>query len=741
MGYKKISIEKWGGETYTAIPITIEYDLERNAADMRYKIRLTLGALNNGHYFNISIRTDISFDGVLKIENKVLKDSSPSSWSNPIVWESDWITVSGKTTGTTALSLRVFAGNWQSGGRDATYAYSLPILPAASDFSVGAITIGSQVTVQIDRRDPGFTHTVDLSFAGASVQATGAETSAELTVPMDWCSSLPNAAEGSGTMTVITYSGATEIGRVIKAVRLLVPASVVPTVSISVDGTYDLGGLYVQGKTRLTITASHAGSYGSAIVAVNIKGAGYSGNTDVLQTGELNVTGDVDITALITDTRGRTATASITITVLAYSRPVLSVTSCYRCDADGNATESGTYLNAKASFSCSTLNGHNAISCGVSYRKKGAAWSGETAILPDIGKVVFGEIAATDAYEVRFRAIDSIGESAESIVIINSSANYLITAVRGKIALGGYVDQSKDDGVQVFGDLFVRGYSILDYIRLSGIAPNRNLLDNSDFRNPVNQRGLQEYTSDGYSIDRWIFEKSGNGNALLVVQRVEDGFPEDRISLQVGSGFADFYQNLENYDKIAGKIYTLAVNINGVVYTQVFTMGSISGGISLGNDGAVFYSTPSQHVLIRSTTAPGFNMLWMALYEGEFTAETMPEYHPKGYGAELAECIRYYRKSYDGNNIKSVTGVVSIKPANANWLCTVNFDTPMRAVPTITLYSPVTGKVGCVSDFHTDADTETVSVTATKRNFAILLYGGFNEDHSYYFNYEASADI
>ena len=270
-------------------------------------------------------------------------------------------------------------------------------------------------------------------------------------------------------------------------------------------------------------------------------------------------------------------------------------------------------------------------------------------------------------------------------------------------------------------------------------ASHRNILDNSDFRNPVNQRGLQEYTSNGYSIDRWTFEKQDN--ARLVVQRVEDGFPEDRISIQVGSGFADFYQNLENYDKMAGKRYTLAVNIKGVVYAQVFTMGRNAGGISLGNDGAVFYSTPNKHVLIRATTAPGFNMLWMALYEGEYTAETLPEYQPKGYGAELAECIRYYRKSYDGNNIKSTTGVVSIKPANANWLCTVNFDTPMRAVPTITLYSPVTGKVGCVSDFHTDVDTETVSVTATRRNFAIMLPGGFNEDHSYYFNYDASSDL
>lgn len=35
---------------------------------------------------------------------------------------------------------------------------------------------------------------------------------------------------------------------------------------------------------------------------------------------------------------------------------------------------------------------------------------------------------------------------------------------------------------------------------------------------------------------------------------------------------------------------------------------------------------------------------WAVLYEGEYTAETLPPYVPKGYAAELAECLRYYRR-------------------------------------------------------------------------------------------------
>ena len=44
---------------------------------------------------------------------------------------------------------------------------------------------------------------------------------------------------------------------------------------------------------------------------------------------------------------------------------------------------------------------------------------------------------------------------------------------------------------------------------------------------------------------------------------------------------------------------------------------------------------------------------WAALYEGEYTVETLPEYQPKGYGAELLECQRYYQIR-STNNIAAV---------------------------------------------------------------------------------------
>ena len=45
---------------------------------------------------------------------------------------------------------------------------------------------------------------------------------------------------------------------------------------------------------------------------------------------------------------------------------------------------------------------------------------------------------------------------------------------------------------------------------------NRNLLDNGDFRNPVNQRGQTSYTGNGYGIDRWRVSTNNSTAAVSV---------------------------------------------------------------------------------------------------------------------------------------------------------------------------------------------------------------------------------
>ena len=188
-----------------------------------------------------------------------------------------------------------------------------------------------------------------------------------------------------------------------------------------------------------------------------------------------------------------------------------------------------------------------------------------------------------------------------------------------------------------------------DTSKLGGKAPEyylqpRNLLDNSDFRNPVNQRGI-DYGANrngGYTIDRWYYEQSaGAGDGYF-------GLTEYYISVLAPSdGYSQMYQNLEKYAKLKGKNVTFAARVSRgsteKIVCVTFTLGSIDVGLTLFEDGNLkLYSVDGMNILIRATGAKEFQFIWAALYEGSYTADTPPPSVPKGYASDLAECQRYY---------------------------------------------------------------------------------------------------
>ena len=75
---------------------------------------------------------------------------------------------------------------------------------------------------------------------------------------------------------------------------------------------------------------------------------------------------------------------------------------------------------------------------------------------------------------------------------------------------------------------------------------NPNLLDNWYFGNPVNQRGLTEYTEAGYTIDRWQ-----SGLKVTIANNL--------ITLQTLGMYSQIFQTFES--QLAGKIVTMSVLI------------------------------------------------------------------------------------------------------------------------------------------------------------------------------------
>lgn len=226
---------------------------------------------------------------------------------------------------------------------------------------------------------------------------------------------------------------------------------------------------------------------------------------------------------------------------------------------------------------------------------------------------------------------------------------------------GEYIDVDLDkaaDGTVVLSNADKLGGKAPEYY----IQP-RNLLDNSDFRNPVMQAGFNgKHGTDTYIIDRW--------KHLYNLGTATHEFNGIKIS------GADFYMHQKiDATYLIGKTLTMAVHLSdGNTICGTFVLENIS-------DTSVIASSLGLYLMI---TADGFairlddvnwehTLVWAALYEGEYTAETLPPYVPKGYGAELAECRRYYQHHVFVDAIKLSSG-----------LYTVSYYHGMRTSPTIT---------------------------------------------------------
>lgn len=167
-----------------------------------------------------------------------------------------------------------------------------------------------------------------------------------------------------------------------------------------------------------------------------------------------------------------------------------------------------------------------------------------------------------------------------------------------------------------------------------------NLLDNSDFRNPVNQRGFTSgsVATNAYFIDRW---KAWNATHISTI---------NTNGLQVASGTIRQDLTSELTAVLVGKRIAFAAKIDGTVCVCHATVSQPGVYTQLAVNAPLEIAVSSTGELICAIkTSSASTIEWATLYEGEYAEETLPEYHPKGYGVELAECQRYYYqlKSFD----------------------------------------------------------------------------------------------
>ena len=359
-----------------------------------------------------------------------------------------------------------------------TQRYTLNTIPRASQPSLSASSreFGQSVTIYTNRASSSFTHTLRYAFGSASgTIATGVGTSYSWTIPTNLMNQIPNATSGKITIYCDTYSGSSKIGTKSVQLTATVPSSVVPTFDTISHSEYvsDVAskvGKYVQGLSRLSLAITGAaGVYGSTIKSYQITFEGTNYNSQSATSAVIKGSGDLTITGKVTDSRGRSASKSVTVNVLPYAAPKITTFGLQRCNEDGSDNALGEYVKVISTGSVSSLQNNdekNSLTYRIKSRPRaGGEWElkHEATISQLVlnGSDILGVYPANESFEFMLEVSD--------IFYTTFSLNVLPTGIVplsiGKYGIGvGKIHEK--------GALDVLGKIYRDGVEIGGVMMN-----------------------------------------------------------------------------------------------------------------------------------------------------------------------------------------------------------------------------------------------------------------------------
>ena len=343
----------------------------------------------------------------LAVNHKVtVTHNTDGSWPGHQVAWMLWVTGSGDSIQPNIRSFQCITTN-------------IPKIPRTSQATtnVSTQTMGSAITINTNRASTAYKHDIYIKYSGdssyGSAVATNVETSWTWTSAVSLASKIPNASSGVWNILVRTKSGSTTIGDKVINVTLNVPSNIVPSIS-SVGVAEATAGIaaqfaaYIQGRSTFKVTVAAAGNQGSTIKSYSVKADGktYSGNSNVFTTQVINGSGNISVVATVTDSRGRTASKTVSVAVTAYSSPSIPTFKAVRCTSAGVEDEDGTAVKISFNFSIAAMGNKNTRSFKIQ-QLNGNTWTDIQTISDSYG--TNSSVIKTGPYSVdskfSFRAI------------------------------------------------------------------------------------------------------------------------------------------------------------------------------------------------------------------------------------------------------------------------------------------------------------------------------------------------
>lgn len=332
---------------------------------------------------------------------------------------------------------------------------NLSTIPRASAISsVTATELGKLVTVEIEKKVSEFRHQIlwKVNDSRWNDLGTGHDSSVQFTVPIDYANRITNSDTGALDVRVRTFRGNEQIGNDVYklGIPIKVPSSIVPTledVTVS-ERTARLAefipsGNYVKGKSVMRVEAINAtGSHGSTIVSTELTVDNLvvrASNGDF----PANKAGNLEVTAKITDSRGRTATKSKMIKVWDYYAPNIIA---FLANRTGNGTNKTIIATVAANVSPLVIDGvnRNPYTLKIQYSaKKTNRWIDAVNLTNESTEKINRQIDCgafyelSKAYNIRLVIQDKLSDLVDSVLLVRSS-RVLWAWGDNRAAVGGF---------------------------------------------------------------------------------------------------------------------------------------------------------------------------------------------------------------------------------------------------------------------------------------------------------------
>ena len=192
------------------------YSIENNSSPVY--VNVYLYRPNSNSYYGGTANISVTLDG--STQSATAYPSYPTNIytgeANAHLMASFTFSVGHASDGSKSISFSLgWSANFNPTSASGSGSMTLTTIPRASEISsVSTANVGSNATISVNRKSSSFTHTITYSFGSLSgtVVTKSSNTSISWTIPTSFYAQIPNAKEGSGTLTITTYNGNSQVG-------------------------------------------------------------------------------------------------------------------------------------------------------------------------------------------------------------------------------------------------------------------------------------------------------------------------------------------------------------------------------------------------------------------------------------------------------------------------------------------------------------------------------------------------